>query len=76
MLMPTPYQVATFGETKILFPKGKSAEGSLQGKKRAASEDQEGNPSKRGKTSLSSGLGRTSEAVIEVDDKDEPRGKL
>ena len=39
MLIPTPYQVATFGGTEILFPKGKSAEGALQGKKRVASED-------------------------------------
>ena len=41
MLIPTPYQVAAFGKTEILLPKGKSAEGTLQGKKRAASEDLE-----------------------------------
>ena len=73
--MPTPYQVAAFGETKIILPKGKSAEGALQGKKRAASEDQEGKPSKRGKTPSSSGLGQTIEAAVELDDEDEPQGK-
>ena len=75
MLIPTPYQVAAFGETEILLPKGKSAEGALQGKKRVASEDQEGKPSKRGKTPSSSGLGRASEAAVEFDDEDEPRGR-
>ena len=73
MLIPTPYQVAAFGETEILLPKGKSAEGTLQGKKRVASEDQEGNPSKRGKMPSSSWLGRASEDAIEFDDQDEPR---
>ena len=38
MLVPTPYQVAAFGETETLLPKGKSAEGAFQGKKMAASE--------------------------------------
>ena len=75
MLIPTPYQVATFGETEILLPKGKGAEGVLHGKKRAASEDQEGKPSKRGKKPSSSGLGRVSEVAVELDDEDEPRGK-
>ena len=75
MLIPTPYQVTAFRETEILLPKGKSAEGSLQGKKRVASEDQEGKPSKRGKTPSSSGLGRAREAVVELDDEDEPRGR-
>ena len=75
MLVPTPYQVATFGETEVLLPKGKSVEGVLQGKKRAASEDQEGKPSKRGKTPSSSSLGRASEAAVELDDEDEPQGK-
>ena len=69
MLILTPYQVAAFGETEILLPKGKGAEGVLHGKKRDASKDQEGKPSKRGKTPSSSGLGRVS------DDEDEPRGK-
>ena len=50
MLIPTLYQVAAFGETKILLHKGKGAEGVLHGKKRAASEDQEGKPSKREKS--------------------------
>ena len=75
MLVPTPYQVAAFGKTEVLLPKGKSAEGVLQSKKRAASEDQEGKPSKRGKTPSSSGLGRASEAAIELDDEDEHRGR-
>ena len=75
MLIPTPYHVAASGETEILLPKGRSAEGAFQGKKRVATEDQEGKPSKRGKTSSSSGLGRASEAVVDLDDEDEPRGK-
>ena len=75
MLIPTPCQVAASGETEILLPKGKSAEGAFQGKKRVTSEDQEGKPSKRGKTPSSSGLGRASEAVVEFDDEDEPRGR-
>ena len=75
MLIPTPYPVAASGETEILPPKGKSAEGAFQGKKRVTSEDQEGKPSKRGKASSSSGLGRASEAAVEFDDKDEPRGR-
>ena len=49
MLIPAPYQVAGLRETEILLPKGKGVEGVLHGKKRAASEDQEGKPSKRGK---------------------------
>ena len=57
MLIPTPYQVAAFGETETLLPKGKSAEGALQGKKRVASEDQEGKPSKRGKNAIVGRLG-------------------
>ena len=72
MLIPTLYQVAAFRETEILLPKGKSAEGALQGKKRVASEDREGKPSKRGKTPSSSSLGQASEAAIEFDDEDEP----
>ena len=38
-----------FGETETLLPKCKGAEEALHGKKRAASEDQEGKPFKRGK---------------------------
>ena len=75
MLIPTPYQVAASGETEVLLPKGKSAEGVFQGKKRVTSEDQEGKPSKKGKTPSSSGLGRASEVAVELDDEDEPRGK-
>ena len=67
--------MAAFRETEIPLPKGKSAEGALQGKKRVASEDQEGKPSKRGKTLSSSGLGRASEAAVEFDDEGEPRGR-
>ena len=75
LLIPAPYQVAAFGETEILLPKGKSAEGAFQGKKRVSSEDREGKPSKRGKMPSSCGLGRASEAAVEFDDKDEPRGR-
>ena len=75
MLIPAPCQVAAFGETEIPLPKGKGAEGVLQGKKRAASKDQEGKPSKRGKKPSSSGLGWASEVAVELDDEDEPRGK-
>ena len=75
MLIPTPYQVAAFGETEILLPKGKSAEGGLQGKKRAASEDQEGKPSKRGKMPSSGGLGRASDVAVEFYDEDKPPAK-
>ena len=49
MLVSTPFQVAAFGEIETLLPKGKSAEGAFQGKKRAASEGQEGEPSRKGK---------------------------
>ena len=65
-----------FGETETLLPKGKGAEEALHGKKRAASKDQEGKPSKRGKKPSSSGLARASEVAVELDDKDEPQGKL
>ena len=44
---------AVFGETENLLPKGKCAEEPLHGKKRAASKDQEGKPSKRGKMASS-----------------------
>ena len=75
MLIPAPYQVAGLRETEILLPKGKGVEGVLHGKKRAASEDQEGKPSKRGKKPSSSGLGQASEAAVEFADEDEPRGR-
>ena len=61
-----------FRETKTLLPEGKGAEEALHGKKRAASEDQEGKPSKRGKMPSSGGLGRESDVVVELDDEDEP----
>ena len=64
------------GKPKTLLLEGKGAEEALHGKKRAASEDQEGKPSKIGKMPSSSGLGRASEAAVELDDEDEPRGKL
>ena len=75
MLIPVPYQVVVFGETEIPLLKGKGEKGVLHGKKRAASEDQEGKPSTRGKNPSSSGLGRASEVDVELDDEDEPRGK-
>ena len=75
MLIPAPYQVAGLRETEILLPKGKSAEGALQGKKRVASEDQEGNPSKRGKTPSSGGLGWASDVAAELYDEDKPLAK-
>ena len=61
-----------FGETKTLLTKGKGAEEALHGKKRAASEDQEGKPSKKGKTPSLGGLGRASDVDVELDDEDEP----
>ena len=61
-----------FGETKTLLPRGKGVEGALHGKKRVASGGQERKPSKKGKTPSSGGLGRASDAVVELDDEDEP----
>ena len=75
MLIPTPYQVAAFGETEILLPKGKGAEGALHGKKRASSEDQEGKPSKRGKMPSSGSLDRASDAAVRPSGEDEPLAK-
>ena len=66
---------AVFGETETLLPKGKGAEEALHGKKRAASEDQEGKPSKRGKMPSSGGLGRASDAAVGLYDEDEPLAK-
>ena len=63
---------AMFGETETLLPKGKGAEETLHGKKRAASEDQEGKPSKRGKMPSSGGLGRASDVDVELYDEDKP----
>ena len=47
---------AVFGETETLLPRGKGVEGAFHSKKRAASGDQEGKPSERGKTPPSGGL--------------------
>ena len=66
---------AVFGQTETLLPKGKGVEEALHGKKRVASEDREGKPSKRGKEPSSSGLGWASEVAVDLDDEDEPRGK-
>ena len=66
---------AVFGETETLLPKGKGAEEALHGKKRAASEDQEGKPSKRGKMPSSGGSGRASDAAVGLYDEDEPLAK-
>ena len=66
---------AVFGETETLLPKGKGAEEALHGKKRAASEDQEGKPSKRGKMPSSGGLGRASDVAVELYDEDKPLAK-
>ena len=63
---------AEFGETETLLPKGKGAEEALHGKKRVASEDQEGKPSKKGKMSSSVGLSRASDVHVELDAEDEP----
>ena len=63
---------AVFGETEILLPRGKGAEGPPHGKKRASSRGQEGKPSKKWKTPSSGGLGRSSDVVVELDDEDEP----
>ena len=64
-----------FGEIETLLPEGKGAEEALHGKKRAASEDHEGKPSKKGKTPSSGGLGRARETAVEFHDADEPRGR-
>ena len=64
-----------FGETETLLPKGKGAEEALHGKKRAASEDQEGKPTKRGKMPSSVRLGRASDAAVGLYDEDEPLAK-
>ena len=66
---------AVFGETETLLPKGKGAEEALHGKKRAASEDQEGKPPKRGKMPSSGGLGRASDVAAELYDEDKPLAK-
>ena len=73
---PTGDLSAVFGETETLFPEGKGAEETLHGKKRAASEDQEGKPSKRGKMPSSGGLGQASNVAVEFYDEDKPLAKL
>ena len=66
---------AAFRETETLLPEGKGAEEAFHGKKRAASEDQEGKPSKRGKMPSSGGLGRASDVAVELYVKDNPLAK-
>ena len=66
---------AVFGETETLLPEGKGAEEALHGKKRAASEDEEGKLSKKGKTPSSGGLGRASNVDVELYDEDKPLAK-
>ena len=66
---------AVFGETETPLSKGKGAEETLHGKKRAAYEDQEGKPSKRGKMPSSGGLGQASDAAVGLYDEDEPLAK-
>jgi len=66
---------AVFGETETLLPEGKGAEEALHGKKRAASEDREGKPSKRGKMPSLGGLGRAGDVAVELYDEDKPPAK-
>ena len=66
---------AMFGETETLLPRGKGVEGAFHSKKRAASEDQEGKPSKRGKIPSSGGLGRAIDVAAELYDEDKPLAK-
>ena len=63
---------AVSGKTENSLPEGKDTEETLHGKKRAASEDQEGKPSKKGKMPSSGGLSRASHVIVELDDEDEP----
>ena len=60
------------GKPKTLLLEGKGAEEALHGKKRAAFEDQEGKPSKRGKMPSLGGLGRASDVAAELYDEDKP----
>ena len=64
-----------FGGTETLLPEGKGAKEALHGKKRAASEDRAGKPSKKGKTLSSGGLGRASDVDVELYDEDKPLAK-
>ena len=64
-----------FGETETLLPEGKGAKEALHGKKRAAFEDQEGKPPKKGKTPSSGGLGRASDVDVEPCEEDKPSAK-
>ena len=74
-LCPKDKSDVVFGETETLLPKGKGVEEALHGKKMAASEDQEGKPSKRGKMPSSGGLGRASNVAVELYDEDKPLSK-
>ena len=74
-LSPEDKLDAVFGKTETLLLEGEGAEEALHGKKRAAFEDQEGKPSKRGKTPPSGGSGRASDAAVELYDEDKPLAK-
>ena len=74
-LCPKDKSDIVFGETETLLPKGKGAEEAFHGKKRAASEGQEGKPSKKGKTPSTGGLGRASDVDVELCDEDKPLAK-
>ena len=67
MVTPTPYQVSA--------EEGKGAEEARRGRKRVASEGQEGKPSKKGKTPSTGGLGRASDVDVELCDEDKPLAK-
>ena len=72
---PEDELVAVLGETEAPLSKGKGAEETLHGKKRAAFGDQEGKPSKRGKMPSSGGLVRAGDVAVELYDEDEPLAK-
>mgnify|MGYP000847626771 CR=1 FL=1 len=74
-LCPKDKSDVVFGETETLLPEGKGAEEAVHGKKRAASEGQEGKPSKKGKTPSTGGLGRASDVDVELYDEDKPLAK-
>jgi hypothetical protein len=67
---------AVFGETEALLHKGKGTEEVLHGKKRAAPEDQEGKPSKRGTMPSSGNLSRASNIAAETPDEGKSSAEL
>jgi hypothetical protein len=67
---------AVFGETEALLLKGRGTEEVLHGKKRAAPEDQEGKPSKRGTMPSSGNLGRASNVAAETHDEGKSSAEL